>query len=198
MHWLLYSTCARFEFVKSPEVTLCGRLGYKPSINKWMNWTWFEPRIWSRTLCRLRHPVPPLSALNHWERRWGPAGTGSRGRLGLARHLPLAVLSVFTTQPHTPTSVWDWLKNKNNKVQAFYVVERGWEVCACNHVVCAHCRNLFSVCSLASRQLPSVCPDPDFLLCFESLFGTASTQVSSLPWWSLDLSDGSAQSPTVF
>ena len=29
----LYSTCAKFELVKSPEVTLCGWWGYKPSIN---------------------------------------------------------------------------------------------------------------------------------------------------------------------
>ena len=28
-----FSTCATFELVKSPEVTLCDWLGYKPSIN---------------------------------------------------------------------------------------------------------------------------------------------------------------------
>ena len=31
--FVLYSTCATFELVKSPEVTLCGWLGYKPTIN---------------------------------------------------------------------------------------------------------------------------------------------------------------------
>ena len=34
-YFVLYSTqCARFELVKSPEVTLCVWPGYKPSINK--------------------------------------------------------------------------------------------------------------------------------------------------------------------
>ena len=31
-------TRVRFEFVKSPEVTLCGWRGYKPSINKLLVW----------------------------------------------------------------------------------------------------------------------------------------------------------------
>ena len=32
-YFVLYSTCVRFDLVKSPEVTLCGSRGYKPSIN---------------------------------------------------------------------------------------------------------------------------------------------------------------------
>ena len=32
----MYSTCARFDLLKSPEVTLCGWLGCKPSINKYI------------------------------------------------------------------------------------------------------------------------------------------------------------------
>ena len=32
--FVLYSPSARFHLVKSPEVTLCGWLGYKPPINK--------------------------------------------------------------------------------------------------------------------------------------------------------------------
>ena len=35
--FVLYSTCVGFDLMKSPEVTLCGCLGYKPSINKSIN-----------------------------------------------------------------------------------------------------------------------------------------------------------------
>ena len=37
--FVLYSTCVRFDWVQSPAVTLCGWLGYKPSVNKWISST---------------------------------------------------------------------------------------------------------------------------------------------------------------
>ena len=33
MFCIVFNLCAKFEFVKSPEVTLCGWLGYAPTIN---------------------------------------------------------------------------------------------------------------------------------------------------------------------
>ena len=66
LRFVLYSTCARFEPVKSPEVTLCAWLDYKPSINKYIS-------IVNKLTWRKKSHVFKSRQLHNWpwRRQWG-------------------------------------------------------------------------------------------------------------------------------